>query len=55
MQAALTAIVATPSPFPEGVIVLNIQITDSEGPFTLTVTVDNVSVQLILTNISVST
>ena len=55
VQAALTAIVATPSPYPVGVIVLNIAITDSLGPFTLTVTVDNVSVQLILTNISVST
>jgi hypothetical protein len=54
VQAALTAIVAVPDPFPQGVIVLNIQIQDSLGPFTLTVTVDNVSVQLILTNISVS-
>ncbi len=54
VQAALQAIVATPNPYPIGVIVLNIQIQDSLGPFTLTVSVDNVSVTLILTNISVS-
>ena len=55
VQTAITAIVANPNPYPTGVIVLNIQIQDGLGPFTLTATISSTEVQVILTNLGTST
>lgn len=39
VAAAMTAIVASPNPYPTGVLVFNIAIQDGTGPFVLTATV----------------
>jgi phage baseplate assembly protein W len=52
VTVAQTAIVADPNPYPTGVIVLNIQIQDSNGPFTLTATISSTEAQVIITSLA---
>lgn len=47
VQAAINGIVTNPNPVPLGAIVIAITLQDSAGPFTLTLSVTNVTVQIL--------
>ena len=51
VQAALTATIANPQPVPLGVLIITATVTDSTGPFTLVLSVSNVTVTLLAVSV----